>query len=690
MKRRIALLLSLILLVTVVSFPKPAKAYDDFNRTVRVRLSVGDITSAAITVKGNYTVNGTSFFGGTLTAALQSNGKVKLTHSSLGTLDTADEVYIERQEADKDEANLGITMSSGSVRTYLGDIKIFKDSSKSILRVVNYIPMHEYLYGAVSGEVAESSHVNLLRTQTIAAKCFALAEVNSSSSTSTFDVYDTTTSQLYVGYVATDVRTIAAVDEVWTQTLLYNGVVVKTHYGTANGGVILSPMMKWGGASAYEGAYELKYDPFDLLRSSNNVVIRIDGKNPSAMPSALYDAILRAAATKLGTSLSSIVSIESMDGFFVYKAKDYTTPTTFSVQLTVKKSSGETYLTDVTMNFDELVTSGVISATGEVHFVTKVGQSNWHLVYGIPSGPRVGMSHQGAKKMAEYGYSYVDILKFYYPNATLTTADGSAVPASADTSIAAVVGVIYGEQVISGSYYGYVNVAGASLMSLPSYSSINIMSFSEKKPIIVLDKVEEWIYIYDIGTGLYGYVYSSYISSFSRFVLVGEDDTNFRIGPGTEHDIITAIDTGEQLAVYGESGNWYNAAILRTGTVGYIYKSLCATTSTLLPPVIATPSPTPSPTPTGTPSPTQSLPPRPTPTVDPEIIPGSLGDVNGDGVISSADATCILRAIVKFEKHNPLQIVASDVDLDGFVTASDASRILRFVVKLVSTLSPTN
>lgn len=686
MKKRLAFLLVLLILFSVMIFPAPSLAHDEYDRTVRVLLSTGSKTTISITVKGAYSVNGTAFYGGTLTATLQSSGAVKLTHSTLGTLQNASEVYIARQDADKDDASLAIAMSSGGVRTYLGDILIKKDSDQSILRVINYVGMHHYLYGAVSGEVSESSNVEILRTQTIAAKGFALAEV-ASRSQYTFDVYDTTQSQLYIGYVASDVRTIAAVDEVWTQTLLYNGNVVKTHYGTSNGGVILTPYVKWGGTKNYEGAYELKYDPFDTLTNSANVVIRINGNNPSTLPTGLYNALLEAASAAVSGTASSIVEINSMSGFYTYARASYDAPTQFVAELTVTRNGNSNATCTVTLNFDALQNSNVISASGDVHFVAQVGQRNWHLVYGIPSGPRVGMSHRGAIRMASYGYSYVDILKFYYPNATLIAADGSTVPSTNDTSIAAVVGVIYGENIAQDRFYGYVNTNNVDLRYSASHSSASLKKLSSSAPMIVLSKEGEWYYVKDMQQGIYGYLYASYVSAFTKFVAVNEDDTNFRSGPtSANQNVLTVVNTGELLAVYGISGSWYNALILRTGMVGYIYMDLCDSAVVQVPPEENIPTPTPTPVPTPTPIPTPIPTVRPSPTADPNIVPAFLGDVQGDGIITAADAASILRCVVRLEVYNPLQLQYGDIDGDGRITASDAVLILRYIVRLSDSL----
>lgn len=86
-----------------------------------------------------------------------------------------------------------------------------------------------------------------------------------------------------------------------------------------------------------------------------------------------------------------------------------------------------------------------------------------------------------------------------------------------------------------------------------------------------------------------------------------------------------------------------------------------------------TPSPTPSPTPT----------PAPTATPDENIEPKMLGDVNGDGKVSAADAAMVLRYCVKLIPLNSRQITAANVSGDTLVNAQDAACILRYCVKLI-------
>ena len=59
-----------------------------------------------------------------------------------------------------------------------------------------------------------------------------------------------------------------------------------------------------------------------------------------------------------------------------------------------------------------------------------------------------------------------------------------------------------------------------------------------------------------------------------------------------------------------------------------------------------------------------------------------LGDVDGDGKITSADARTTLRASVKLDKLTEEEMLAANVDGDSYVTSADARLILRASVKL--------
>lgn len=65
-----------------------------------------------------------------------------------------------------------------------------------------------------------------------------------------------------------------------------------------------------------------------------------------------------------------------------------------------------------------------------------------------------------------------------------------------------------------------------------------------------------------------------------------------------------------------------------------------------------------------------------------------LGDVTGDKVVDSSDASAILRHLVRLQVLSEDALANGDVNLNGSVDSADASCILRYVVKL-DTLPPS-
>ena len=78
--------------------------------------------------------------------------------------------------------------------------------------------------------------------------------------------------------------------------------------------------------------------------------------------------------------------------------------------------------------------------------------------------------------------------------------------------------------------------------------------------------------------------------------------------------------------------------------------------------------PTPDPTPT----------PVPTPTPNPTPMPEVPGDVNGDGVVTAADANLAMRMALSLIEP----IAAADANGDGTISIADANIIMRWALNL--------
>lgn len=651
MKRLLCLLLVCLLLPLAVS----AHADTVNDTVVRVLLSTDGASSVTVTLAGAYAVNGTSVNGGTVTATMDS-GTIRVQHSSAGALgESAKSVRLERKGTDEGTL-LTFQNAKHGVKSYSGDFVFYNDGGT--LRVVNYVDLKHYLYGVVSGEMSDSSRADLLKVAAIAAKGFVLSEVAARTSRY-FDVYDTTTSQLYYGYAASDTNTIAAVDAVWTQTLLYAGNVVKTYYSTANGGQMLTPYIRWGGRTN-EGAYSFGYDPFDLAGSSRNVILTVNGAAPQSMPAALSAFLL----DKAGSGAKEIVSVDALEG--VYDTanpngtdrypKSLAPQTRYDWTLTVQTDSGAKKQVSFSCTPDEVKTAAASGAAGTVCFAVHTAKSEWKLVWGVSSGHRTGLSHRGAGQMVKQGYSYVDVLKFYYRGAVLYDANGRAIES------AAVFAFTYEEGAGStvspspsptpGPAHIRDVIVTSNTLNLrqgPSTATTSLKQLKLGAVLGVYGSEGEWLYVQDTASGLFGYVHGSYVSEYQTAPearwegVCNADDSNLRAGPSTNFAKYWAINKGDPLYVYYLSGNWYFVMDRNTGQGAFIYKSYVTLG--------------------------QAAPRAP------------VGDVNGDGAVDASDAALIMRHLVRLSKIRDSALLAADMAADGTVGASDAAMILRFVTE---------
>ena len=529
MKKKLCIFIALVLLAGLISIPPTVRAEES---NVRVRLTTEGRDVLTLPLSGTYTLEGTEITGGTLTVAV-SGTEVVVTHSELGQLFTGERVTLTTQ----DRANLfTLATAGGKERTYRGSVTF--DVSDGAVRAVNTVGMEDYMLGVAVAEVGRDASEALLKAAMIAAKGYALAEIGVSGSKA-YDVDDTSSDQVYNGFYPTAEKAIACAAEVADETLMLDGKPVKTVYSSSNGGAMIKP----GGK--YDAAYANKFDPFDITRSdATNLMVAVTGDAPATLPQKLYEYLLSKADG------DAIVEIADVEGY----PQDAAPQDGFKITMKVSKGgSVETKTLNVT--FAELAQQNVILSDNSVRFAVKVKDGSWLLCWGQSKGHRKGMSQKGAARMAELGYSYVDILKFYYPGAELTRSDGTVVASQADLSTAGIMAAMGGTQNHSITKTLWVAISGAEVMSKASSSA----------------------------------------------------------------DVCARLPFKSRFGVYKQSGDWYFGIDLETGVQGYILKKNVSEQEPADEPTPTdTPAPTdtPEPTPTETPTPTDT--PEPTPTDTPE------------------------------------------------------------------------
>ncbi|MEK4476555.1 MULTISPECIES: SpoIID/LytB domain-containing protein [Paenibacillus] len=134
----------------------------------------------------------------------------------------------------------GIQLVERSKRTYRGNLELSNLSGS--LAVINVVPLEQYLYAVVGGEVSSSWPEEALKAQAVAARSYALSQGNR------FDVanvVDTTLSQVYNGIGSEAPSIIKAVDTTAGEVLMSGGKVVEAVFSSNSGGMTADPSEVW-------------------------------------------------------------------------------------------------------------------------------------------------------------------------------------------------------------------------------------------------------------------------------------------------------------------------------------------------------------------------------------------------------------------------------------------------------------
>ena len=360
----------------------------------------------------------------------------------------------------------------GSSRLYRGVIEVVKGQSKG-LTAVNQVNMEEYLYGVVPCEMSASWHKEALKAQAVAARSMATFQYSRFISRG-YNLVDTTTSQVYRGITAEHVNTTQAVDETSGEVATYNGKVAETVYSASSGGYTADAKYVWGNSVPYLVAkpdpYEVNHSPWTrkiTLKEIERCVANA-GKDIGTVEGVRIDEYSQSgrvnSLTILGTKGEYTVTKENTRTFFsgtnegslksrMYQFTPYTETPGSGEDITIKPGTGSSEVTLLTsegsvkldleglwmetedtyskvrdtvyiqtekelISSDEIIgSSGSTSgSTGGTYIPRGEGMTVYGdlTLYGYGYGHGVGMSQYGAKGMAEAGFTYDEIITYYY------------------------------------------------------------------------------------------------------------------------------------------------------------------------------------------------------------------------------------------------------------------------------------
>ena len=427
LKRLMALLMAALLMIslTPVRTEEPtlivrsaplSRAAETKNGMVRVYLSsLGNVTKLDLTVVGSYSVDGavdlSLYDGQQISVSFDTtSGQITLTAGGM-SYPMGSEMSLRRHQTDGQSA-LKIAQANRPNNLYPGDLQLIARTSGSAYKLypIVHVYMEYYLYGVVPYEMSSSWPAEALKAQAVAARTYTLNRMNGRTS-NIYDLVDTSSDQVYNGYVGSETNATRAVDATKGIVIMNNGKLSGTYYTASNGGQTEAVANAWGStAYPYLG---VKDDPFDLA-NTNTIKRKLNVYTSfnDASQNATLKSLLTAKAQSLYGSSASIIRINSITPHTPKYPAPSRLYTKLDFNVTLSTGAAATLTFGI---FDELESPlgmSINSASNELWAVEPDG-SNF-IIRARRYGHGIGMSQRGAQQMSNMGYTYDQILGFYY------------------------------------------------------------------------------------------------------------------------------------------------------------------------------------------------------------------------------------------------------------------------------------
>lgn len=273
-------------------------------------------------------------------------------------------------------------------RRYRGALELRHKSGG--LTAVNIVPVDDYLRSVVPEEMPTDWPAEALKAQSVAARSFALKSRGRHAAEG-YDLCTTTHCQLYKGIASEKTASTAAVRATRGEVLTYGGQPIEALFHTDSGGMTESSEDVWGSHVPY-------------LRAVRDTPL---GTMPWTKTMSIADLEKKLAAK--GHNIGRLRAIELSPLAVGRAAKDRTASGRVKA-MTVTGTKGTATLSGTAWRSLLGLKSTLFSAKLTKDSVTFTG---------FGAGHGLGISQWGAKRLAETGKSYADILHHYYTGVTL-------------------------------------------------------------------------------------------------------------------------------------------------------------------------------------------------------------------------------------------------------------------------------
>lgn len=549
------------------------------NGMVRVRLqSLGQPSTLKVTAAGNLSVSGASSLsltdGQSVTVSFSaSTGHLTLTHNGTA-MDMGREMVFRRRQT-SGVSGVRIAQSRRPNNIYPGDLQLLTqyENGSYKLYVIVHVYLEYYLYGVVPYEMGSSSALEALKAQAVAARTYTLRAMNNNAAKH-YDVVDTTADQVYNGSPETRDRAAQAVDETRGIVATNDGRLTGTYYTASNGGQTESAKNAWGSSGV--DYLTVKDDPFDLLNpysSTRKLTVYADFAHAS-QNQTLKTMLLTRVQSQLNDDTAQILRIEAL----VPHTPKYMSPsrlyTKMDFTLQVLSQDVERRVTvtfDIFSELESALNLSINSTKNELWSVRQNGE-NYQVTVGR-YGHGIGMSQRGAQQMANTGYTYDQILGFYYEDCvrlqyTFThtilapvgeeTVTATEVPAEISPAVQnqAMVTLVSMEDVLG--VYLSASREAALLTTLPAGASVTVLAKGDAWTLIRAGRIVGYVetaHLTFSGTPpTESNEAPTPVAGWAK--VTGTNSLNLRDGASYDAAVLSTIPGGALLCVFEQTNGW--------------------------------------------------------------------------------------------------------------------------------------
>lgn len=290
--------------------------------------------------------------------------------------------------------SLGQGIRIGQTGTYRDRILVIKNG-KGKLDLINQLDLDDYLKSVIPFEGNPKWGLEALKAQAVVARTFAMTRMIEREKEE-YDVPSGMLSQVYVGKNSENEKTSQAVDATHGQFLMYQKKLFPAYYHSTCGGATTAADLVWRVKphSALSGV-ECKY-------CQNSPHFRWEAK--------VSRAEIKEKLAKHGLPVQEVLAVRMGKVDRTGRVHQLIIKSTW-VERPVDADAFRVWVDPMHLK-SNLITK--IRDNGDGTFTFK--GKGW--------GHGVGLCQFGMKYLAELGYSYQDILGYYYPRAQLSTIQG--------------------------------------------------------------------------------------------------------------------------------------------------------------------------------------------------------------------------------------------------------------------------